>query len=129
MRELAVLVIEDDDNTIAILRTAFKMLTIQTYWAHTAHEGLRLVSDVQPDLILVDLLLPHGLKGWDAIRILKNTPETRAIPIVAMTAGSIELLDHARHAGSNAILRKPFQFRDIQRLADQYMLGSARKSG
>ena len=69
-----------------------------------------------PDLILMDLNLPD-VDGWEATRILKEAPETRVIPIMAMTAHAIAGdQERALQAGCDDYHAKPVEF---QRLLTQ----------
>lgn len=61
----------------------------------------------RPDAIVMDLRMPK-LDGWEAIRLLKSRPNTRDIPVVALTGDDdIEHLKLARNAGCDAVLLKP----------------------
>jgi CheY-like chemotaxis protein len=60
-----------------------------------------------PDVIVMDLLMPK-LDGWEAVRLLKNRPATKDIPIVALTGdGELEHLKLALNAGCSAVVLKP----------------------
>ena len=62
----------------------------------------------RPHAIVMDLRMPRLENGWEAVRLLKNRPQTRDIPIVALTGDSdIEHLKLARNAGCDAVLLKP----------------------
>jgi CheY-like chemotaxis protein len=68
--------------------------------------ALGLARQERPDLILMDLRLPT-VDGSDAIRILKSDPETRDIPIIAVSAGST-LRAEAADLPVDAVISKPF---------------------
>lgn len=80
-----ILIVEDDELNRKFLHD---LLEIHGYRTITAEEGnvvLRLARENRPDLILMDLQLPD-VSGFDTVRQLKGEAETRAIPIVAVTA-------------------------------------------
>jgi CheY-like chemotaxis protein len=67
------------------------------------------LTDVDPDLVVADVFLP-GTNGYDLCRIVKSEPKLRHARVI-LTAGMLEPFDEdeARKAGSDAILRKPFE--------------------
>lgn len=89
-------------------RRGFEVLT-----AENGTGGLRAARDVAPDLILMDLSLPQ-IDGWELTRILKANSETRAIPVIALTAHAMRGdLERALEAGCEDYDTKPV---DIERL-------------
>ena len=63
-----------------LLKQGFEMVI-----AVDGEQAVDLARSEAPDLILMDISLP-GLDGWEATRLLKTMPETRSIPIIALTA-------------------------------------------
>ncbi len=108
-----ILIVEDDPVIQGILSMN---LTDEGYQVLTAGEGLvgvRLATEAQPGLILMDMRLPD-ITGWEATRRLKAQPETRHIPIIALTAQSTsEDLRRCFDAGCDAFMTKPIQFAQL----------------
>ena len=78
--------------------------------------GYRLAGERLPDLILLDLNLP-GESGWQVLRRLKSTPQTMAIPVVALSAAeAVTLAEDGRRAGFTAMLAKPVDFVRLRQL-------------
>lgn len=103
-----ILVVEDNPTVAAVLR---RLLTIEGHLVQTAADGCEALAAVQeapPDLVLLDLDLPH-LNGFEVCRRLKSDPTTRFIPIVILTAesGSPAKLQ-AWELGADDFLAKPF---------------------
>lgn len=77
--------IDDDPVIIKLLQVNFE---IEGYWVIAAENGpnglLRARSD-QPDLIILDVMMP-GMNGLDVARELKGSPDTEAIPIILLSA-------------------------------------------
>lgn len=79
-------------------------------------EGYRLACDRRPDLVLLDLHLP-GETGWQVLRRLKASPQTVAIPVVALsTTGTVATAEDGRRAGFTAMLSKPVDFARLSQL-------------
>ncbi|MCH8153303.1 MAG: response regulator, partial [Planctomycetes bacterium] len=73
-------------------------------------EGIKMAFSEAPDLILMDMGLPV-VDGWEATRQLKASPETRPIPIVALTSHAMaEDRDRALEVGCDDYDTKPIEF-------------------
>lgn len=109
------LIIEDDLNTAELVKISLQTLSFTVYTATNATRGFELAHEKQPDLIIMDLLLPPpGLKGWEAIAVLKADPILKDTPVLVLTAGDIATIKLAVEAGSDSYLRKPFTISQIK---------------
>ena len=86
-RARTVLLVEDVEDNRGLIRQLAQHMGLGLLEAGDGEEGVRLAAERQPDLILMDLSLPV-LDGWAATARLKADPATRAIPVVALTAGA-----------------------------------------
>ena len=76
--------------------------------AHSGQEALELVERVEPDLILLDVMMPE-MNGYEVCRRLKSNPDTSAIPVIFITArGEEEDIITGFHAGGSDYVTKPF---------------------
>jgi signal transduction histidine kinase/CheY-like chemotaxis protein len=119
--EGTVLVVEDEQNN----RDMIKMLleTVLPVRVITASDGLQAIEAAaeQPDLILLDLMLPH-LDGFEVARRLKSDPRTASIPILALTALVREQdIADALAAGCDGVVIKPFDTDDLARQVARYL--------
>jgi CheY-like chemotaxis protein len=84
--------------------------------AHDGEQGVAAARSEAPDLILMDMNMPK-LDGWEATRRIKAAPETRAIPVIALTAHDMEGdREKSLEAGCDDHHAKPFE---LPRLLDQ----------
>ena len=104
----AVLVVDDDAATLALMHAVFEAEGFETRKATGPSKALEILKDWTPDVILLDIQL-HGLdNGLEFARRLKANIATRALPIIAITAfGERWSEAEARAAGCDGFLEKP----------------------
>jgi CheY-like chemotaxis protein len=104
-----ILLVEDNEMNWDMLS---RRLTRQGYEVLLAHDGARgveMAGSERPDLVLMDMSLPV-LDGWEATRRLKADPETRAIPVIALTAHAMAAdREKALAAGCDDYDTKPIE--------------------
>ena len=118
-----ILVIEDDAASRKLLRDVLAFKGFQSREVVTAEEGLRLVAEERPALILMDAQLP-GMSGIDALRILRSAVETKKIPVIAVTASVMHRQEKELiAAGFDDFERKPISVASLlgkmRKLLDQ----------
>jgi two-component system cell cycle response regulator DivK len=102
-----ILIVEDNALNRALLQAVLRATGYQLLIAEDGQRGVDLAYREHPDLILMDIMLPV-LDGYEATRQLKADPQTRHIPILAITAhfSSLER-EHALAAGCDGYITKP----------------------
>ena len=80
-----ILLVEDNELNRDMLSRRLARKGYEVVIAEDGAKGLSAATDSKPDLILMDMSLPV-LDGWEATRRLKADPETRSIPVIALTA-------------------------------------------
>ncbi len=119
-----ILIVEDNARNLRLLRATLGGAEREILEARTAEEGLHLARQARPDLILLDIQLP-GMDGCAAARALKERPETRDIPIVALTALAMQGdRERVLSSGCDSYLAKPASPGQIRRAVNG-LLGSA----
>lgn len=101
-----ILIVEDDPAIQGLLDEVLQDEGYETVVAGDGRTGIERARSERPNLILMDIMLPV-LDGVSAIQELKADPETRPIPIIAMSAGA-NLARHAEQLPADDVLRKPF---------------------
>ena len=103
-----ILIVDDVPTNIRVLGPVLREADYQVYVARDGYQALKMVEEVNPDLILLDIMMP-GLDGFETCKQLKEKPETRDIPVIFLTA-RIEDQDVVRgfHAGAVDYVTKPF---------------------
>lgn len=80
-----ILYVEDNDDNVYMLRRRLERHGHEVIVATDGEGGVVLARAERPDLVLMDLSLPV-MDGWEATRSLKAAAETRAIPVIALSA-------------------------------------------
>ena len=85
---MKILYVEDNDDNIYMLENRLKRNGFGVVIARDGEQGVAMAASERPDLILMDLSLPV-LDGWEATRRIKAAPQTRDIPVIALTANAM----------------------------------------
>ena len=102
-----VLIVEDNELNMKLFRDLLEAHGYQTSGTSNCFEALDLVRKLRPDLVLMDIQLPQ-VSGLEVTRWIKDDPELRAIPVVAVTAFAMKGdEERIREGGCEAYLSKP----------------------
>jgi len=108
-----ILLVEDNEMNRDMLSRRLERKGFIMTLAVDGDEGISMARKESPDLILMDMSLP-GTDGWQASKILKSNPDTRAIPILGLSAHAMEAeRQKALQAGCDDYDTKPI---DMDRL-------------
>jgi CheY-like chemotaxis protein len=109
-----ILVVEDHADMRELLAWQIELMGYVPITARLAKEGIEKAVAEQPDLILMDVMMPE-MDGREAVRELRARPETKDIPILAATAlFRTTDLKSCFDAGCNGTIVKPFTFQELQ---------------
>ena len=108
-----VLVIEDNDKNMKLLRDVLQAIGYATLEAETGEEGVELACTHQPSLVLMDVQLP-GISGVEALQRLRQDERTSETPVLALTAQAMSG-DRERFlgAGFDGYLAKPIDVTEL----------------
>jgi two-component system cell cycle response regulator DivK len=107
------LLVEDNEDNRTIYSTLLRHLGYEVIEAQNGVQAIELARSERPDLILMDISIPE-MDGWEATRILRGDPVTKAIPIVALTAHALEDdRERAAEVGFSSYLAKPIEPRAV----------------
>lgn len=108
-----ILIIEDNDKNLKLVRDVLQFNGYQTAEAVSAEYGLILARSQHPALILLDIQLP-GMDGIVALRHLRADPITKSTPVIAVTASAMEQ-DRQRilEAGFDGYMTKPINIKQF----------------
>ena len=118
-----ILVVEDQQDVADLIQVVLRGEGHTVAIAKDGAQGLMLSRDWDPDLILMDNMLP-GVDGGTLIARLRQEPETASLPIIAMSA-SRTLRDRSEELEADALLSKPFDV-DALLVQVQFLLARGR---
>ena len=117
-----VLIVEDHADMRELLTWQIELMGLLPIPAKHGKEGVDKAISEQPDLILMDIMMP-GMDGWAAARELRANPQTKNIPILAATALFRDSdLKSCLDAGCNAYIVKPFTFQELQGKVREFII-------
>jgi CheY-like chemotaxis protein len=104
-----ILVVEDDESNRDMICRRLVRAGYEVVSADDGAEGVRLVGEARPDLVLMDLAL-GAMDGWEATRLIRSDPTTSATPVIVLTVHALES-DRRRsfEAGCNDFETKPIE--------------------
>jgi CheY-like chemotaxis protein len=128
MAKAKILLIEDDPVQSEFISRQLKSSGYEVLTAPKAPEGIELAKKEKPTLIILDMILP-GMHGLEAAVKLLSLPETKAIPIVALSAMTIpKFIEECFRIGIKDFLRKPCDPKHLLRIVERYA-GKQKREG
>ncbi|GHO44078.1 response regulator transcription factor [Ktedonospora formicarum] len=112
--KLTVLVVDDEENIIEFIRLGLRYEGFQVESANDGDSGIAAALRLNPDIIILDVMMPPGIDGLEVCRRLRENPTTREIPILMLTAKD-EVRDRIAglRIGADDYLTKPFDFDEL----------------
>ena len=108
-----IMIVEDNELSRDALARRLARRGYQIVLAVDGAQAIELARNALPDIILMDLGLPH-VDGWEATRQLKADPATRRIPIIVLSAHAMTNdRDKALQAGGDEFDTKPVRFQPL----------------
>jgi CheY-like chemotaxis protein len=116
-----VLVVDDDYDNLVFITHVLDILNVKHLAANKPKYALDLAKDWQPDLILLDMVMPE-LDGMQITRLLKANPSTAHIPIIAVTGLTLAKHKSAiEDAGCDDYISKPFLIEELETKIFHYL--------
>lgn len=110
-----ILIIDDDPAVREVIALLLISRGFEPILAGDSHEGLNIIQERSPDLVITDLSMPGRLSGLDLIVAIRADPELHNLPIIAMSGSGAEDAKTALRAGADREIRKPH----LGRLVDE----------
>lgn len=116
---MKILVVDDDAGSLQLMRMMIEQQGGEPHLFDKPQDAIKAVTDIQPDLVALDLLLRGNMSGLEAASWLRGSGCCAHIPILAMTAAPETITRQmALNAGCDAFLSKPFQVNEWRRVVE-----------
>ncbi|WP_242056867.1 response regulator [Planktothrix sp. FACHB-1355] len=116
-----VLAVDDNEDNLILISFTLELVGCAFLTADTGETAIALAQSHQPDLILLDIMLPD-LNGIEIVTRLRQDPRTKKIPIVAVTAlARAEDRANIIAAGCNDYITKPYVVDDLEVILRRYL--------
>jgi signal transduction histidine kinase/DNA-binding response OmpR family regulator len=106
-KKLKILLVEDNEDLRGFLKNVLSRV-YSCYEAENGDEGLKLVKEIMPDIVISDIIMPV-MDGYELCKAIKDIPGTCHIPVILLTAkDSNEQIKSGYDVGADAYVTKPF---------------------
>jgi CheY-like chemotaxis protein len=121
-----ILIVEDHADIRRLVRMTLEFEPVEIHEATHAEEGLAMARTLQPDLMLLDVMMPGSMDGLALCRALRADPVLRQVPVVMLSArGHAGDRQAGMDAGATCYLVKPFSPMQLLDLSSRLLAGTA----
>ena len=117
-----ILIVDDQLEVRELVEVTMRVGDYQILKAQSCEEALEIVKDEKPELIIMDVMMPGGMDGLEATRILKNDPATKDCKIIMLTAkGQQTEREKGLEAGADDYFVKPFSPLELIKKVEEFL--------
>jgi CheY-like chemotaxis protein len=110
-----ILVVDDEPAIRDLVTRHLREMGHEVYAAGDGVEALEMVEQVEPELVILDVMMPR-LNGWEVARRLRRDPDTRDIKILMFSTLGADLLGNTLPVfGGDAAIDKPFELEELEK--------------
>jgi excisionase family DNA binding protein len=108
-----VLIVDDDERLREYVRVNLDMEGYTVHEAGSAEEGMKVLDELRPDLVLLDVMMPK-VDGWEMLQLMHERHGVGSIPVV-MFSGKVDeaVADQAAERGAQGFIGKPFDPQEL----------------
>ncbi|MBK1791821.1 response regulator transcription factor [Persicirhabdus sediminis] len=126
---MKVLIVEDEVDIADLISFNLKRKDYETFMAHDGIRGLEMAQEIQPDIVILDLMMP-GMDGRDVFKQMKRDARTMNIPVIMLTAlGQTEDRIKGLELGADDYLTKPFSTKELVLRVEAILKRTTQKTG
>ena len=121
LRQPLILAVDDDEDNLVLLTEVLEAMKCSVISATKGQTALELAQNCQPDLIVLDVMLPD-VNGLEVVHHLRQNPQTMTIPVIAVTAmARAEDRERVLLAGCDNYISKPYILDELEVLVRSYL--------
>lgn len=126
--EATILVVDDNRDNVEILRAFLESRGYRVASAEDGKVALAKMEEVQPDLVLLDVMMP-GMDGWQVCRTIKNHPDLGSTKVVMVTAkGDFEDKFEGMRSGADDYVVKPVDLGELEKKVRRNLAAGERRT-
>lgn len=115
-----ILIVDDIDFNIQVARQLLEYEGLSFLESNSGEKALEMLEFEKPDLIFMDIRM-HGMSGISATEIIKNRPEWKEIPVIALTASALQHDEQQIKKMFDGYIRKPASKKDLLNAVKQFL--------
>jgi len=117
-----ILIVDDQIEVRELVEVTLRVEDYQIFQAKSGEEAIEIAKAEKPELIIMDIMMPGGMDGLEATRVLKNDPETKGCNIIMLTAkGQQADREASIEAGASDYFAKPFSPLDLIKKVEEVL--------
>lgn len=121
-----ILIVEDQPDIRSLIRMTLEMGDHEIHEAENGDSGWHMVCALRPDLVLLDVMIPGTLDGYQVCKKIRHEPLVCATPVIMLTArGQQSDFEMGKQAGATAYLTKPFSPLELIDTVEAHLSASA----
>jgi len=122
-----ILIVDDNQELLEVMQQGLKRYSL--ILAENGKQAVGQAFSLQPDIILMDIMMPE-MDGPEAIRLIRQNPRTRSIPILVISAGVIgNIEEECSKIGCDDFIAKPFTFKELGSRIEKLLIAHNKSSG
>lgn len=116
-----ILIVEDDQSLALAYQKKFTQVGFEVERAENGHFGISKAAQFKPDIIILDIMLPGGMNGFDVLQQLKLSKETKDIPVIIMTNLAEEGESALKLGATEYLLKVNITLQDLVEKVNKYL--------
>lgn len=117
-----ILIVDDEDKVRRLIKVTLAIGDFEILEASTGEEALKIAREAIPDIILLDIMMPGDLDGYDVCRSIKKDPVTKEIYVIMLTAkGQKADIEKGKAVCANDYFIKPFSPMELIKKIDNIL--------
>ncbi len=110
-----ILIVDDEAEIQRFIQSSLRMQGYVTLLANNGNEALALIASEQPDVVIMDVMMPI-MDGFSALQLIRSNSDTAQLPVIMLTALDKEdSVSKGWREGADLYLAKPFEVADLAR--------------
>ena len=117
-----ILIVDDQAEVRELVEVTLMVEDFRIFKAASGEEAVKIAKKEKPDLIIMDIMMPGGMDGLAATRIIKHDPDTSSVKIIILTAKAQKNdIERGLEAGADEYFIKPFSPLDLIRKVEEVL--------